>query len=161
MATLYEIRANLEAVINNGFVVDEETGEILYDSSDLDALQDSYTDKLEACGLFVKDLEATAKMIREEEKALAARRRTLENKAARLRNYVLLNVIDNGRLDTPRVALSLRHVKAVDVVDPDAIPEQYQRITVAPDKAGIKKAIEAGEQVDGAELVERQTLQIK
>lgn len=161
MATLYEIRENLETVIAGGFVVDEITGEILYDSDNLDALEDSYTDKLEACGLFIKDLEGTAKMIRAEEKALAERRRVMENKAARLREYVLANVLDNGRLDTPRVAFSIRNVEAVEVENVEDVPEAYRRVTVAPDKVAIKAAIKSGKAVEGAELVTRQSLQVK
>ena len=42
MPSLYEINKQIEEVINNGFAVNEETGEILFDSSDLDELQEAF-----------------------------------------------------------------------------------------------------------------------
>ena len=41
----------------------------------------------------------------------------------------------------------------VDVLDVDALPAAYVRVTTAPDKAAIKGALRAGAVVDGAALV--------
>ena len=163
MATLYELSNNLAAVIDGGFVIDEETGEIIYDATDIERLEATYIDKVEGCALYVKDLEALASAIKAEEKALADRRRVLENKARRLREYILANIIEQRKIETPRVSLSCRTSKAVEVLDVDALPDQFTRTetTVKPDKRAIKEAIEAGEHVNGAALVVNQNLQIK
>ena len=69
--TLYEINAALEAFESE---VDEDTGEILnYDK--LAELNMAKDEKRENIALYIKNLTAEAKAIREEEKALAERRR--------------------------------------------------------------------------------------
>ena len=39
---LYEINKTIEEVINNGFSIDNETGEVLFESSDLDSLNEQF-----------------------------------------------------------------------------------------------------------------------
>ena len=45
--TLYEIRDQIARILDTGFVVDEETGEVLADESSLDALKMAEEEKLE------------------------------------------------------------------------------------------------------------------
>lgn len=162
MATLYDLREDLAHVIEGGFIIDEETGEILFDAENLDALQAAFDAKLEACGLFVKNLEADAKAIREEEKALAARRQALERKAERMKDYILRNLdAAGGRFATPRLALSTRKSEIVNVYDLESIPQDFLKVTTAADKTAIKKAIKGGAEVSGAAIVEKSNLQIK
>lgn len=162
MATLYDLRADLAHVIDGGFILDEETGEILFDADNLDELEAVFADKLEACGLFVKNLESDAKAIREEEKALAARRQALERKADRMKDYILRNMdAAGGKLSTPRIALSTRRSETVDVFDIEALPREFVKVTTAADKTAIKKAIKSGAEVQGADIVEKMNLQVK
>ena len=166
MSSLYQLGKQYETVIEGGFVFDEETGEIIWDSENLDDLREALEDKLEACGLYLKNLNAEAKAIREEEKALAERRKTVERKAERMNAYVLdclLDKIEGHKLSTPRIALSTRKSKRVGITDESAIPDDFTTVktTIAPDKAKIKKAIEAGERVPGACIIEDYNLQVK
>lgn len=166
MSSLYQLEKQYEAVIEGGFVFDEETGEVLFDAENLDELREALEDKLEACGLYLKNLNAEAKAIRDEEKALADRRKTIERKAERMSNYVLdclLDKIEGHKLSTPRLSLSTRKSKRVGITDESAIPDDFTTVktTIAPDKAKIKKAIEAGERVPGACIVEDYNLQLK
>lgn len=161
MATLYEIRNDLLCVLDGGLVVDEETGEILFDSEDLDALQAAYEDKLEACGLYIKNLESDAAAIRAEEKALAERRKTLENKAKRLREYVLFNLEEGKKIETPRIRIGTRMSEAVEIREGAQFADEYCRIKRDPDKTAIKAALKDGAVIEGAELVKHRSLQIK
>lgn len=163
MATLYEIATNLEEVINHGMVVDLETGEVLFDTADLDALNAALDSKLEACGLFIKNLEADAKAIREEEKALAKRRQVMERKAEKLRDYVswCMDEFEIKKLDTPRLALSKRRSESVSITNEELIPEQFFKVTKTVSKTDLRKALKAGEEIAGAEIVENYGLQVK
>lgn len=161
MATLYEIRSDLEHVLSGGLIVDEETGEVLFDSDNLEKLQAEYEDKLEAVGLFIKNLESDAKAIRAEEQALAARRHVHENKVKRLRAYLLANIGDGQKVKTPRVEIGTRYTEAVDV-EPDAeLDEAYLRIKAEPNKTAIKEALKAGVVIPGAAIVKNRSLQVK
>lgn len=162
--SLYELDRAVLAVLENGLVFDEETGEILFDEDNFDQLEGERNSKLEAVALYVKSLEAECKAIRAEEKALAERRAVKERKIERLTSYVSDSMIAFGdtKLETTRVALSFRKSEAVEITNPDALrADLWKQADPTPDKTAIKKAIKAGEYVEGAALVTRQNLQIK
>lgn len=166
MATLYELDRAICDVLENGFHVDEETGEVFFEGEDLDALEAERADKLEAVACFIKCLDAEAAAIKAEETALAARRRAKEAKAGRLRAY-LANSLQNAgesRFETSRCALSFRKSEAVEIVD-EALLFAFgycdEKITTAPNKTKIKKALKAGDAVPGAQLVVKQNIQVK
>lgn len=48
-----------------------------------------------------------------------------------------------------------------DDADLSKLPEELLNVTIAPNKAEIKKALKAGEQVDGFSLETRQNIQIR
>lgn len=161
MATLYELKNELQTVLDGGFVIDEESGEILFDSENLEKLKADYEEKLEACGLYVKNLESDAKAIRAEETALAERRRVMENKARRLREYILLNIGDGEKLQTPRVAIAARYSEAVQIDSDAELTDEYCRIKREPNKTAIKEALKAGIAVPGASIIKNRSLQLK
>ena len=116
--TLYQLDEALEAVISGGFVVDEETGEVLFDCENLDALREQRNATLEAVALFVKNLDAEAAAIRSEVAALTARQKAAERKAERLRDYLTRSMLTGAegaleRLETPRVRVTFRRSAAV------------------------------------------------
>ena len=154
MATLYEIE---QAIMD---CVDLETGEII-DIEKLDQLQMDKDVKIENAALFIKNLLSDADQIREEEKKLADRRRVCENKAKSLKEY-LSGFLGGEKFKTPRVAISYRKSKSVDVQDITALPEEYLKYSEpTANKTEIKKAIEAGTAVPGCVLVENSNIQIK
>ena len=161
MATLYEIKADLEHVLDGGLIVDEETGEVLFDSENLEQLQAAYEEKLEAVGLFIKNLESDAAAIREEEKKLAARRHVMENKAKRLREYMLLNLGDGEKVKTARIEIGTRYTEAVHVDDDAEVPEEYMRIKAEPNKTALKAALKNGVEIPGVQMVRNRSLQVK
>lgn len=66
------------------------------------------------------------------------------------------------RIEGPTLTLSFRKSTAVEITDELEIPAAYfNRPPPKPDKTAIKEAIQKGESVPGAALVERKNLQIK
>lgn len=167
MASLYEIGTIYNTVIDGGMVFDEDTGEVLFDAGNLEALEGELNEKLEACGLYVKNMKAEAEAIRAEEKALAERRRAKERKTERLKQYVLACMEQTGTesVETARVRLTTRQSQFVEVTDEDALykaaPDYFVRQAPKVDKAGLRKALKEGEHIPGVALVDNCTLQVK
>lgn len=116
---------------------------------------------------FLTVLETTAEQFRAEEKRISAARKALENKAERVKEYIkesMLNAdIEKLSAGTFKLSVSLSpgSVSIDDIASVPArfltvIPEQYQ-----PDKAAIKAAIKAGEDVPGAHIEAGYTLRIR
>ena len=51
---LYEIQKQIQQILDVGFAIDEETGEVLADASELDALKIAEEEKLENVVLYRK-----------------------------------------------------------------------------------------------------------
>ena len=163
--SLYEIDKAVVTVLDDGLVFDEETGEIVFDADNLDALETERNAKLEGVALYIKSLEAEADAMKAEEKALAERRAVREKKAERLRRYRSDSMLALGdtKLETARVSLRFRKSESVVIEDQASLPVEFLKVkmTETPDKTAIKKAIKAGAEVAGAALVENKNLQIK
>ena len=151
---LYEIDEAILACI------DQETGEII-DPEQLDALQIEREAKLEGVALWIKDLKAEAEALKAEKQAFAERQKAAETKAESLKKW-LADALAGEKFKTTRVAVSFRKTKSVQVSDIWALDESFIKYAEpTADKAAIKKAIEAGEEVNGATLVESLSLSVK
>lgn len=155
MASLYEIDFEIMNCI------DFETGEVV-DVEKLTKLQMDREHKIESVALWVKNLRAEAAAYKAEKDAFAKREKRTKNKVESLEKW-LTNALNGEKLTTNRVAISFRKSKRVEVLDDSKIPENYmtETVTIAPDKKGIREAIEYGLKVPGCELVERNNIQIE
>lgn len=161
MSTLYEINEQILRCVKDGdMVVDTETGEVI-DMAALDALQMERDEKLTNIGKWILDLKADAKAIREREISLAERRKSKENKAEQLTDYMNM-ILAGNKFECADFKASYRKSQAVEVTDAAKIPAPYLIVQEPKvDKAGIKKALKAGEDIPGAKLVERNNLSIR
>lgn len=162
MRSLYEINED----IYNCF--DSETGEIL-DVEALDALQIERDEKLENIALYVKNLTSEAAAIREEEKALAERRKAKEAKAERLTEY-LSYILDGSPFETAKCSVKFRKSAGVEIADNEAVLKFLENngydlcINYQPAKIRLKEVgdlIRSGIDVPCAEIVERKNINIK
>lgn len=155
---LWEINGDIERILSldgdDEGLVNAETGEVL-DTDALDALDMELGEKLENCGLWVKGEQAMADAIAGEIKALQGRKRAIDNRVAQLKDYMRGGLeLKGGRVETPRVRLSLRKgAPRVEVDDAAAIPARWL-VPQEPkvDKVGLRDALKAGEDVPGAHL---------
>lgn len=160
---LYEINAAIEQALEGA--IDPETGEVI--ASDLfeayEQLQMERDEKIENIVCYIKDLDAESKAIREEEKALAARRKSAENKGDRLRSYLQF-CLQGEKFKTARCSVSFRHGQKVEVDENSLaeIPEQFLRYKDPEvDKKAVTEALKAGEAVPGCSLVDSVSMIIK
>lgn len=163
---LYEISRAMLDVIESGYSVDEETGEILFEPADLDALEVERDRKLEACALFAKNLQAEADAIKAELDRLDARLKAKQRKADSMKQYILGNMLalNDTAFETACVDMRIRRSSFVDVAcDAESLPIEYQRrkVTVTADKTALKKALQDGERIPGVMMAKRESLTIK
>ena len=169
--TLYDIDAQIAALdgaAEDDMLIDKETGELVSVAQALDSLRMEREAKIENVACWVKNLSAEADAIREEENRLAKRRKLAETKAANLKAWLLAAMTrEDGttdKLKTGRVVVSVKRNPPSTVVDDEALlPWAYKTVKqiVAQDKAAIKAAILAGEEVPGAHLEYGRSVMIK
>ena len=167
---LYEIDGRIAQVIENGFALDEATGEV-FTCDELEELDGSRNAKLEAVGLFIKDLNAEVAAFKAEQKALTERLKAKERRVEQLKGYLAFSMQAHGdkKLDTPKVRLSFRKSTSIEITDEKLVPDEFKTIqtVVKIDKkklgAAIDKAMKDGtpDAIKGAERITRQSLIIK
>lgn len=166
--TLYDIDNRILEIIERGFIVDEETGEIIDAheevSAKLEELEFDRTAKIENIALYLKNLEALTLSLKKEEEALAKRRKAKENRIESLKAYLTNSMTAAGEngIETSKVCISFRKSESV-VVNEEILDRKYfnEKISYTPDKTAIKKAIKDGATIDGAYIETKQNLQIK
>ena len=167
MSTLFELNAAFEEAIelyNSGCedVVDTETGEIIPIGQYLSQLEMEKEQKIDNCVLYIKSLDYEESALKEEIKRLKERLDSKTKRKESLKEYVSA-VLNGQKRETAQYKLSYRNSQSVEVSDVSKIPKQFVKIKteVAPDKVAIKAALKAGEAVDGAQLVDKVSMQIK
>lgn len=134
----------------------------------LEAISGDLEEKAKAVAMFARNLEASAEAIKQAEKQMADRRKALENKADKVRQYLLDNMLKTGisKIDCPYFSLSVRkNPPAVEIIQQDMIPMEYFDIPPMPapqlNKNRLKDDLKNGVIVDGAKLTQGHSLQIK
>lgn len=128
----------------------------------LQSLEGEFKDKALAVAAFFLNSDADIAAMKEAEKRIAERRKSLESKSASLKDYLLKNMQRTGitKIECPEFKISIRNnPDSVQIVDEFEIPKEFITIveTVKIDKVAIKKA--GG--CPGAEIVKKQSLSIK
>ena len=163
--TLYEIAAEYRADLEKLAELDLDD-QTLTDT--LEGMGGELTTKAQSVACFIRNLEATAAQIKDAEAAMAARRKAVENRAARVKDYLLASMMVAGvqKIECPLFRMSVReNPAAVEVFQPELIPAQFMRQPepppATPDKAAIKEALKAGQDVPGCKLTQGKRLEIK
>jgi len=161
---LFEINQTLRSVLERGFSVDEETGEVLFDTTDLLSLENTKAEKMLAIGKIIKEKEALASAIKEQEKAMAERRKVLENEVTRLKDWALFNMTEKEKFEDATIKISYSTgVESVEVLDLEKLEPKYivEKYTYQADKKALKEALKNGEFFEGVTLVRKPSLRIK
>ena len=168
--TLFEIDSEfanyMDAILE---VFDEETGEVTdverYEEiqAKLDTLNREREQKISNVACWYKSLVAEAEAVKTEKNNLARRQQLLERKAESLKKY-LSYALNGEKFSDARVNISYRTSKTVEFMDGfdySKLPTEFQKITIEPKKAELKKAIEGGEGFAGVWLKDKKNIQIK
>ena len=165
MFGLYNIDSEVINIISRG--LDPETGEIMLDDAELDALTLQHEEKIENLALTVKQWRVDAANMRAEAARLTERARALERSSDRLESY-LADELGGMKFETARVSVSFRTSKAVDIDEAVFLPWALEygggflrQKAPEPDKAAIRAELTAGRSVPGAQLEVRQSITVK
>ena len=112
----------------------------------------------------IKQRESFNARIDEEIKRLQAIKKSNDNLVLRLKNNLLNAVNMFGNFEAGFLKLSTRKSKSVEVnIDTNDLPKEFKsiKVTEAPDKTAIKKAIESGQEIEGCRIIENINLAIK
>ena len=165
MSTLYKLTATMKHLLDlvQSGEVDQETIEDTIESMDLTT---DIERKIDGYAYVMDELKASNERIRNEEKRLAQRRRVQQNNYDRMRETLLdqMKLLEMDRVKTDKYTVSVRKnpVKVV-VSDESNIPKDFfveQRPKV--DRKKLKEHLESsGEHLDGVELTQEESLQIR
>jgi len=162
--TLWEIDQSIAYLLDNlcdeDGVADEEA------LAKLQELELAQPVKREACALFIKNRRAMASAVRAEEMALAVRRHRYEKDAERVER-ILAQSLNGERFETPKVCVKWRKSQAVEIADGvdmfwgDELVDRFCVFSHRIDKQAVAEALKRGEEVPGAQLVERNNMIIE
>lgn len=159
MKNLFNIDAELYEVYNE---IENNGGEI---TQELEAvLKISEAERLtkgEGYVYVIKQLKSQTELLKAEAKRLLEIAKQYENSADKLADRLLESVIAHGQIKTAFVTISSRKSKSVSITDENAIPSEFMRIKTEPNKTAIKEALESGQEVQGALIVENYSLNIR
>lgn len=158
---LYEIAPALRFALDD-IVVDEETGEIL-NADALHAVEAQAAEKIEATALYLRELDAEAKVAKEEADRMLDRVKSMQKRSDYLKAMLLDALHATGKVKTGRVTVSIRTTQAVQINQEQAIPEAFTTVktTVSPNKVAIKQALLDGVEVPGCHLEARESVSIR
>lgn len=159
--SLYQINAEIEQAWSAA--VDPETGEIISEEAAqaVEQLSMAREEKIENLALYWKNLTAEAEALKNEKLALAARQSATEKKAESIKKY-LASSMNGEKYKSEKVAISWRKSESVSVDANAFLPDDYMTFKEpVPNLTAIKKALKAGETIDGATLIASNNIQIK
>jgi predicted double-glycine peptidase len=159
MKNLFNIDAELYEVYNE---IENNGGEM---TPELEAaLEISEAERLtkgEGYVYVIKQLKSQAEMIKAEAKRLQELAKRYENSADKLADTLLQSVVAHGQIKTAFVTISSRKSKSVSITDESLLGAEFLRIKTEPNKTAIKEALESGQEVQGALIVENYSLNIR
>jgi hypothetical protein len=154
MASLYEINAEIESVI------DTETGEIL-DPEKLEQLQMDRREKLRNIALLAKNKASDIQQFKEQEQLFAKRRKAAENTLAWCK-ATLQAELNGQKMEEAEFVVSYRPSESIEI-DADAeIPAEFLKQREPDiDRMALKAVLKDGAEIPGIRLVRKSNIQIK
>ena len=157
--SLYELTEDYAALMDYGMT--EEDQEAF--ETTLEAIKEGIVDKADAyCAVF-SQLKGNVTTIKEEEKRLKKMRETIEHNMERMKEalrYTLETMEQSGEKAEIKTALHTIKFHGNGEVQPmevneEKVPDSFKMVIYQTDKEKIRKALEAGETLDFAELKPR------
>ena len=171
--SLYEIDKIMKEVLENGFSVNEETGEVFLKDEDLDKLDMAINDKINNIVGYIKDLDIQADNYKKVASDYQARSDSKKKRADRLRDYLSNYLQANKMTDKKEFKngiTSFRKSESLSITNDEDLIKYLGRSKNYKDclktkyeinKTDLKKYVKNGKKIPFCELVEKQNLQIK
>lgn len=160
---LYEINQEIEQALAEA--IDQETGEIK-DFSKLEELTLAKNEKVRNIALQILNMRAEEKAVDEQLKKFLARKKSIRRDIDSLEAYLAYHTQGETYAFT-EVKVSYKTSEETVITDEEALEKYCKRhndlgtYEFKPNKTAIKEAIKNGLNVEGAEVVIKQNIQIK
>jgi len=159
---LLEIDNALKQVLDNGFSVDIESGEILFDEDNLKELELTREAKLLGYAKYIKNLEAEVKALKEHKASIDDRIKAKSKKMEWLKERAVSSLDEKESIEDVEVVMKKNKGREIVHII-NEVPQVYQRVTTKtePDKKMILKDLKEGKELGFATIKRNPTLSIK
>lgn len=162
MSSIYELNkdyAELSAMLEAA----ETPEEIEAIQNTLEMIDLSIEEKIENTAKYMVNVESDIQGLKTEIDRLTKIKKAKENAVERLKNNVEYAMKQKGleKLEVGTFKAYYKKSESVEITNLDVIPADYTRVEIKADKVAIKKAIKAGEVVDGAHIQTNMNFYIK
>lgn len=149
---LYEISEQLRQLSE----MDEIPPEQLQDT--LDMISDDFRVKAENVAIVIREIEAQSAALKAEADRMTERKKSLDRKAESLKDYLRFNMEATGivKVSGKMLSITLGAPSEIVVVPEDALdlPDDFQNHSVTANKAMIKSALKAGQEIKGCAIMD-------
>ncbi|WP_437696732.1 siphovirus Gp157 family protein (plasmid) [Levilactobacillus brevis] len=159
---LYELEGNLLHVVELANSAKPEDQQLFADT--IESLQDSIADKAIGYGKVINQLVADEKQLADKISHDQDRKRILSNNISRLKLALQHGMETAGKDKIKDIDLSIwiqNNQPSVAVTDDKLIPDEFTEVEKKLNKTAIKQALNDGEEVPGAKLVQTRSIRIK
>ena len=165
MANLYELMSEydaLQAGLDDDELTDEQLDALL---QQVEEMQGSLRSKVDNICRLLRNTDGEVDKFRAEEKRLARRRKALDNKADRVRQWLKssLDLLDVDKIKTDLFEVSIvEQGHRVVVTDESKLPDEFIRVKRSADMTRLNKAYrEDGEIPTGCDVVLIKAMRIR
>lgn len=158
MALLYELEgiyAQLQAM-----ELDDETFNDTLESIDF---QEDLERNIEYFVKLWKNAVSDAESFKQAKKEFYDKEKNAKAKAEKYKEAIerALKMGKKQKVDAGLFTVSIRKYKQVDILDETKIPLEFIKLKYKPIKTELAKHLKAGEAIEGATLIEKESLQVK
>lgn len=161
MTTLYDLTDKLTSLQR---LAEDGTVDPALIADTMDSIEGGFEDKAVGYVKVYKSIDADVKEIEAEIKRLQERRSSFKNNANTIKQRLVQAMVETGneRIKTPLFTIYTRRTVSVEAPeDPNKLPPEFIKTTLAVNKADLKKALQSGRDVPNARLVENVSLGVR
>lgn len=157
----------IENEISNILDVEDNITDEEYDTylSYLNDLYKQEIDKIDAIGFNLRKFNSKVEFLKEEEKRINNKRKSMEKRIVRFKEYIknIMIQYDLTKLKGNTTSIYFMNTESVNVENIDDLPENYVKIKIEkhPDKKAIKQALKDGEVINGVKLLSNKSLVVR
>ena len=162
MFKLYELTEMYQNISN---LIEEDADNETLEKA-LDEITDNIQMKAENMAKLIKSIEGNINALKDEEKRLQAKRKALENKVVNIKEYLenQLKAMGLKKVQGNLFTVSIqKNPQSVNILNEDLIPEKFKEVvtTTKIDRRELLAALKEGQEIEGAEIKQTESLRIR
>lgn len=159
---LYEIN---ETYMSIQELMNDESADVEMLETALGQVGDELEIKAENYAKIIKHIEGDIETVKREKDRLANKQKSMESKLIWMKSNLqnAMELQDKKKFTTSLFKISIQKNPPSVLIKMDAsqLDERFQKIKIEANKAAIKEAIESGETIEGATIVQTESLRIR